>query len=98
MPADEPTISRLMAAILDERWSRPWPPPDVTPAEFEGKLVLLAEDGDDPVGFAYGQSFPNRVAHVSVVYVRPDHRRRGVAKALLAAFAAQVKEEGVEHL
>jgi GNAT superfamily N-acetyltransferase len=87
-----------MDEVFEERWNRPWPPPEVTPAEFEGKLVLVAEDDERPVGFAYGETFPNKVAHLRVAYVRPERRREGVAKALVAAFAARVKEEGAEHL
>jgi GNAT superfamily N-acetyltransferase len=87
-----------MHEVFEERWNRPWPPPEVTAAEFEGKLVLVAEDDDGPVGFAYGETNPNKVAHLRIAYVRPERRREGVAKALVAAFAARVKEEGVEHL
>jgi GNAT superfamily N-acetyltransferase len=95
--ADEGTIAAFIEAVLAERWNRPWPPPEITPADFEGKLVLLAEE-DEPVGFAFGEAFPNRVAHVNIVYVRPENRRAGVAKALVAAFASRVREDGVEHL
>ena len=96
--ADEQTIADFMAAIFVERWNRPWPPPEFTPAELEGKVVLVAEDDGHPVGFAYGQTFPNDVAHVNIVYVVPEHRRRGIAGALVAAFAARAKEQGVTHL
>jgi ribosomal-protein-alanine N-acetyltransferase len=97
-PADEATIAEFMEAILQERWNRPWPPPEITPAEFEDKLVLLAVEDGEPIGFAYGQAFPNRLAHLNIAYVRPESRRRGVGKALVAAFVAAVKEEGVEHV
>ena len=96
--ADEAMIGGFMEALFEERWKRPWPPPAIASAELEDKIVLLAEDADQPVGLAYGRAFPNRVAQLNVVYVRPERRREGVAKALVAAFAARVKEDGVEYL
>ena len=43
-PADEQTLLDLTAAIFAENWNRPWPAPEITPALWEGSLVLLAED------------------------------------------------------
>ena len=75
-------------AIFEENWDRPWPPPEITPALFEGKLVLVAEDEGDAIGYAFGELHPNAYAHVNIVYVRPDRRRQGVTRELLGAFAA----------
>ena len=52
--ADEPTLLEFTQAIFGENWDRPWSPPEVTPRIFEGKLVLLAEDVDEPIGYAFG--------------------------------------------
>jgi ribosomal protein S18 acetylase RimI-like enzyme len=95
--ADGETMVAFMEAVVAERWNRPWPPPEVTRATFEGKVVLLAEE-NEPLGFAFGEVFPNRVAHLNIVYVRPESRRSGVAKALVGAFAGRVKDDGAEHL
>ena len=65
---------------------------------FEGKLVLLAEDESEPVGYAFGELDPQGYAHVNIVYVVPERRRQGVAKALLAAFGKRAREQGIEHL
>ena len=73
--ADRATVLAFTEAIFEENWDRPWPPPEVTPAMFEGKLVLLAEDGGEAIGFAFGEIFPNGFAHVNIVYVRPERRR-----------------------
>jgi GNAT superfamily N-acetyltransferase len=97
-PADEPTILAFMEAIFEERWNRPWAQPEFTAAELEGKLVLVAEDGAELIGFAYGQVFPTGLAHLNVAYVRPESRRQGVAKTLTAAFAAGAREQGAEHV
>jgi ribosomal protein S18 acetylase RimI-like enzyme len=97
-PADERTILAFVDAIVEERWNRPWTPPEFTAAELEGKLVLVAEDDGEVIGFAYGQVFPNGLAHLNIAYVRPENRRQGVAKALTAAFAAGARERGAEHV
>jgi GNAT superfamily N-acetyltransferase len=96
--ADEPAILAFMEAIIEERWNRPWAPQEFTPAVLEGKLVLVAEENGEAIGFAYGQVFPGGLAHLNVAYVRPENRRQGVAKALSAAFAAGAREQGAEHV
>jgi ribosomal protein S18 acetylase RimI-like enzyme len=96
--ADEPAILAFMDAIFEERWNRPWAPPEFTPAELEGKLVLVAEENGDVIGFAYGQVFPGGLAHLNIAYVRPENRRQGVATALTAAFAAGARDQGAEHV
>jgi ribosomal protein S18 acetylase RimI-like enzyme len=96
--SDEPVLVELLRAIFEENWDRPWPPPEVTAASFQGKLALLAEDEGEPVGFAFGDIFPNQLAHVNIVYVRPERRREGITKALLAEFAERAKAGGAEHI
>jgi ribosomal protein S18 acetylase RimI-like enzyme len=96
--ADEQTLLDFTRAIWAENWDRPWRPPELTPALFEGKLVLLAEDEGEPVGYAFGELDPHDYAHVNIVYVVPERRRQGVTKALLREFAARARERGIEHL
>jgi ribosomal protein S18 acetylase RimI-like enzyme len=96
--ADEPTLLAFTRAIFEENWDRPWRPPGVEPAMFDGKLVLLAEEGEEPVGYAFGEVLPNGFAHVNVVYVVPERRREGVAKALLGEFAARARAQGAGHV
>ncbi|HZE29056.1 MAG TPA: GNAT family N-acetyltransferase, partial [Gaiellaceae bacterium] len=95
--ADEATLLAFTEAIFGENWDRPWPPREVTPKMFEGKLVLLAEDDGEPVGYAFGDLGPGH-AHVNIVYVVPERRRQGATKALLAAFGQRAREAGIEHL
>ena len=97
-PGDEQTLLAFTRAILQENWNRPWPAPEITPALWQGSLVLLAEEEGEPVGYAYGQLQPGQFVHVNIVYVVPEHRRRGAAKALLAEFASRAREKGIEHL
>jgi ribosomal protein S18 acetylase RimI-like enzyme len=96
--ADEPVLVEFLEAIFQENWDRPWPQPEVSPASFEGKLVLLAEDDGDAVGFAFGEIYPNQFAHVNIAYVRPERRREGITKALLAEFAERAKADGAAHI
>jgi ribosomal protein S18 acetylase RimI-like enzyme len=96
--ADESVLVELLKAIFEENWGRPWPPPEVTPASFDGKLVLVAEEDGEALGFVFGEIHPNKLAHVNVVYVRPERRRQGINKALLAEFAARARAGGAEHL
>lgn len=67
-------------------------------AELEICAVLLAEDGESPAGIAtvsmefgieYGWS-----AELGDLYVAPDHRGRGVAKALISAADAFLRDKG----
>ena len=96
--ADEPTLLAFTEAIVGENWERPWRPPEVTPRMFEGKLVLVAEDEGEPVGYAFGELDPQGYAHVNIVYVVPERRRQGVSKALLTAFGERAREQGIDHL
>lgn len=97
-PADEPTLLELTRAIFDENWDRPWRPPEVAPEIFEGKLVLLAEDEGEAIGYAFGELASQGYAHVNIVYVRPERRREGVTRALLREFAARALARGIEHV
>jgi ribosomal protein S18 acetylase RimI-like enzyme len=96
--ADEATVLAFTQAIFDENWDRPWPHREVTPALFEGKLVLLAEYEGEPVGYAFGELDAQGYAHVNIVYVVPEKRRQGATKALLASFGERARAAGIEHL
>jgi ribosomal protein S18 acetylase RimI-like enzyme len=96
--ADEPTLLAFTKAIFEENWDRPWRPPEITPAIFDGKLVLVAEDEGETIGYAFGEIAPNGYAHVNIVYVVPERRREGVTRALIAEFAGRARAAGAEHL
>jgi GNAT superfamily N-acetyltransferase len=96
--ADEATVFAFTEAIFEENWDRPWPPREVSATLFEGKLVLLAEDDGEPVGYAFGELDPQGYAHVNIVYVVPERRRQGVTTALMKEFAARAREAGLGHV
>jgi ribosomal protein S18 acetylase RimI-like enzyme len=48
-----------------------------------GVTSVVALEGADVIGFAYLQSDGHIQAHLSELAVRADHRRKGIARALL---------------
>ncbi|HEU5215236.1 MAG TPA: GNAT family N-acetyltransferase [Gaiellaceae bacterium] len=63
-------------------------------------LMLVAFDGDRPVGFVLAHELPRRHGDraklfVYEVDVAAGHRRRGIGKALLAHLAGLARERGI---
>jgi ribosomal protein S18 acetylase RimI-like enzyme len=103
--ADEPVLRQLWEefeaevpeppgfGFTAETWDEVWP--DLRRHMAEG-VVLVAEDGEGPVGHAWTAAPQRRRAHVHDVYVRPRARRSGVARALLAETVTAVRALGAE--
>lgn len=65
--------------------------------------VLLAEDDGAPVGFAILFDLPEvvfarRCGNLDDLFVRPEARGRGIARALIAAAVAEGEARGWSHL
>lgn len=75
----------------------PWSWDDVAPRLRHG-AAFLAERGDEAIGFALASRSRADIGHVEDLYVRPGHRRRGVATALLGHVAQAFGERGVVHV
>jgi ribosomal protein S18 acetylase RimI-like enzyme len=63
-------------------------------------LMLVAFDGERPVGFVLAHDLPRRHGDPSKLFlyevdIAESHRRRGIAKALLARLAELARERGV---
>lgn len=63
-------------------------------------LMLVAFDGELPVGFVLAHELPRRHGaraklFVYEIDVAEDHQRRGIASALLARLAALARERGI---
>ena len=69
-------------------------------------LVLVAREGDAVIGFAEAairRDYVNGcetspVAFVEGIYVAPQQRRRGVAKAMIAAIEVWAQQQGLREL
>lgn len=71
-----------------------------TLAEPRAERVLIAEADGVPVGFLCAQAFRSfcynaRYAEITELYVAPGFRRRGLARALIAAAEAGFRAEGI---
>ncbi len=65
--------------------------------------ALIAEHDGQPIGYAlYFRTFSTFLAIQGIwledLYVRPEHRKGGAGKALLAAVAARLRDGGGERL
>jgi ribosomal protein S18 acetylase RimI-like enzyme len=97
--AEHAAVLELLRAYTDELWRRPFPPGPVGSDTLEGKLVLVAEEGGEIVGAAFGDlAGPDRPAHLNFVYVDPPARRSGIGRELVRAFVAAASAAGAEHV
>jgi len=56
--------------------------------------LWVAYSGDDPLGCAAFQTIAQATAELKRVFVRPDARRRGIARALMVHAIATIRERG----
>ena len=100
-PEDHPAWAAMRARL--------WP--DEDPAELAGELgqvretVFVAEDDGALIGFieigvrSYAEGAPDAPsAYVEGIFVEAEHRRRGVASAMLAAAEQWARREGFAYL
>jgi ribosomal-protein-alanine N-acetyltransferase len=96
--ADLPDVMVAMGDAFDPEYGEAW-----TEAQCAGVLgmpgcwLLLARDGDTPVGFAMLRSVVDE-AELLLIAVRPRYRRRGVAAALLSQAAEHARGVGIDTL
>jgi ribosomal protein S18 acetylase RimI-like enzyme len=107
-PADLDLLLELAARwrLESELPPPPYPedPPDARRPKLEQMvrdgIVLIAEDGDEPVGYLlaeYGQRGPTTL-YVTNVWVESSRRRRGLGRELLRRTAEVAAERGATHL
>jgi ribosomal protein S18 acetylase RimI-like enzyme len=87
--------AREIAGFRRSPWAWTWE--DVRP-RLRQAAVFLAETGEGVIGFAIASRSRPDIGHVDDLYVRPAHRRRGVAAELLRYLAHAFRERGVEHV
>ena len=65
-------------------------------------VVIVADDGGQIIGFASLSPFRSRPAYSTTVensiYVRRDHRRRGVAQALMTSLIEMARSHGFHSM
>jgi ribosomal protein S18 acetylase RimI-like enzyme len=86
-----------MEALFEETWQRPFPRLPFGPEDVRDKITLLAED-EEPAGFAVADLLPNGVVHVNVIYVVPERRRQGIARALLTEIVSRARAARGDHV
>lgn len=101
-------------ALLRALWTSGGPDPefeqrmaDWLAADGERRTTWLAEAGGEPVGMASMLEYrrmpradrpDSRWGYLSNMFVRDDHRNRGIGSALLAAIVAAADERGYARL
>ncbi|MGC6487210.1 MAG: GNAT family N-acetyltransferase [Planctomycetota bacterium] len=92
------SVHALSAPSYDEAQREAWAPSEPAlerfRARFAAMTVLLAESGDDLLGFIGFEAD----GHVDFLYTSPDHARLGVATRLHDEAAAALRERGVSRL
>jgi ribosomal protein S18 acetylase RimI-like enzyme len=82
---------------LHETWEEAWEDLSVT---IDDGVALIAEEEGRPVGFVFcvlGDR-GRKTAHVTDIYVRPEQRRQGIGRALLAELIEPAREAGLGHV
>jgi ribosomal protein S18 acetylase RimI-like enzyme len=80
---------------FEESWEEAWA--DLSRHAREG-AAFLAEDDRGAIGYAFARKPERGRAHLTDLYVRPQARRRGHAKALIAAVVEAVRLLGADQL
>jgi ribosomal protein S18 acetylase RimI-like enzyme len=98
-PEDLDTVRELWEALYGERpqlehrrkdWSDVV---DDVRQYISENVALIAEEDEGAVGFALAWPENDRVGHLGLLYVRPEFRRRGIARALIREAAARLDRE-----
>ncbi len=107
VPADAAALAAMLRALNDEPSLHP---ERITPESVARDLiadprclVLLADPGSGPLGFAtahacYDSGHSRWGLFVNDLYVRPEARRHGTGRSLVAAVAAAARREGGHFL
>ena len=91
-PFDQSRLPSLLAA-----YRAAWPDEDVDEVEagrslLEADGLVLAEAGEDVVGYAMWEIVPDSLGLIHEIAVHPNHRRRGIGSALTAFAVHQLRQ------
>jgi ribosomal protein S18 acetylase RimI-like enzyme len=102
--ADREVLRELWHEFMDEvnepeywrgTWDEAWAGVSKYIADH---IALIAEEGGRAVGYELARLDRPRIGYVSDLYVRPEARRRGIAKELLARAADELRGQGAEYV
>lgn len=103
-PFDSEDARRLVAS-LDAALTELYPPeqrfgPNLKAEHLEdGRgTFVVARDGDRAIGCGAIRLLDRNTAEAKRMYVEPDHRGRGVGRAVLASLEAAARQLGVQRL
>ena len=85
-------------AFLRETWEDGWT--DLSRHVADGLAFVAVDDADTIVGFVFAtvpRETPD-LGHVTDVYVHPQERRHGLARALMARIVEALQGKGVAHV
>ena len=88
------TASRDYRPEQIEAWARFADENTAWDERMNTRLVWVAEEQGKPIGFIQLE-LPD---HIDLTYVHPEHQRKGVATALLAAVEEMARQNGVKLL
>ena len=96
--ADLAVMRRLWDEFTAEATFTPYAGSPFEPSLVTKHIALVAEDGDGIVGTVYANTASLDFGYVFGLYTRPEARRRGVARVLMRAIAAILRDEGRRYV
>jgi ribosomal protein S18 acetylase RimI-like enzyme len=96
--ADAEAMRRLWDEFCAEATFTPYPGAPFEPTLLTDHVALLAEEGGEAVGTVYANLSSPHFGFVFGLYTRPSARRRGIARALMRAVAAVLREQGRRYV
>ena len=97
---DLPLVRELWREFEAEVPDEPWRPADEDDLQdfVDAEAVLLAEEDGEAFGLALTSRRGEKLGVLEVLYVRPQARRRGIARELVREVAARFRASGAEML
>ena len=92
-PDDIATVAQLYGEAFSDA---PWPNDWTSFAGFDPEGVFLAEKADKVVAFVVSYRRGEH-GYISVAATSPDHRRRGIATALILAALLRFRDQGLRE-
>ena len=97
-PDDEPIMRSLWDEFTAETTYTPYPGSPFSESLLTDHLAFLAQEGGKPVGSIYANLPTDHYGFVFGLYVRPEARRRGLARRLMNTVADAVHASGRRYL